>query len=206
MDTLPHSFIDWWFAPWEYAADEPAYRPLSADRVAQRDGYRLWCRQAGVQPDLPDSFDPAWQSAALDDGIELTAAVRLFAGLIAAREHNDGALRQLSIADRKWCASIAATQPLRACGTTIYAADEAIEIRGAVELAYRLRNGFPGMWSRLRLTLAPPLATRIDALLEAASARHAGGGDPRSLRCWNLCRQRAVGTTVQHHSAKTTSP
>lgn len=190
---LPHFFFDWWFAPWAFARADAQCLPLSADWLGQRDGYRLWCAELGVVADLPESLDPAWHVAAVESGEELCGAARLFAGLIAAREHNQQVLGELPFADRKWCVSIAATQPLRGAGTLPYAADDDITVRGLVELARRLEPGFPGIWSRLRLTLPAEVAARVDCLLEAAlgPGRSIDASAIRAQRCWTLCRGRA---------------
>jgi hypothetical protein len=197
---LPHFFFEWWFAPWDYAGDAPGRLPLPADRLAQRDGYRLWCEQARVPADLPAEFDPAWQVAATGDGNELIATARLFAGLLAAREHDQQALGALAFADRKWCISIAATQPLRSAGELPYAAEDGIELRGLVELARRLEQGFPGMWPRLRLMLPPAPASRTEALLEAVLPAPETSA-VRAQRCWTLCRNRAASVVADEDSS-----
>jgi len=203
---LPEAFLDWWFAPWTYAAPQPHLRPLPEQRLAQRDGYRLWCARAGLEADLPRSFDPAWHGAAVANGGELSAAARLFSGLIAARAHDETILRQLPFADRKWCASVAATQPLQGCGIAPGAeAADTPEARGLLELAWRLQAAFPGMWPRLRLSLAPELAGRVDRALDGMAAAQVKGtaGAVRAQRCWQLCRTRAAGAAVPNmHSAQ----
>jgi hypothetical protein len=188
---LPDFFFDWWFAPWGYAVNAPEQLPLAADLLGQRDGYRLWCEQAGVTVDLPEAFDAGWQVVPGANDLNLTATARLFAGLLVAREHNQLVLAELPFADRKWCVSVAATQPLRSCQDVAYAADDSIEVRGMFELARRLEQGFPGLWSRLRLILAPAFAARIDSLLQAASTAESAGASMRAQRCWALCRARA---------------
>lgn len=200
---LPHAFFDWWFAPWAYAVDATPELPMPADWLGQRDGYRRWCNRMRVSANFPETFDPSWHVAAIDSGAELTAAARLFAGLIAAREHNQPVLAELPFADRKWCVSIAATQPLRGCGDIAYTANDMIEVRGLVELAHRLEQNFPGLWSRLRLMLAAPLAARVDSLLETvrAVAKESETAAMRVQRCWMLCRSRASETSTQSASA-----
>jgi hypothetical protein len=189
---LPHFFFDWWFAPWGYAVNAPGHLPLAADLLGQRDGYRLWCEQARVTADLPETFDAGWQVVLGANDSELIATARLFAGLLAAREHNQSALAELPFADRKWCVSVAATQPLRSCEDVAYAAGDSIEVRGMFELARRLEHGFSGLWSRLRLILSPALAARVDSLLldAAPAAESAGTSSTRAQRCWTLCRAR----------------
>lgn len=189
---LPDSFFDWWFAPWAYADNVHGHFSLAVDWLGQRDAYRLWCEQVDVTADLPASLDPGWHVVAGDTGLELTATARLFAGLIAAREHNQSVLGELAFADRKWCVSIAATQPLRGYRDAPYAAEDSIEARGLFELARRLEQGFPGLWSRVRLMLPPALVARVDNLLEAAlaAAENTDASSMRSQRCWTLCRAR----------------
>jgi hypothetical protein len=195
---LPSAFIDWWFAPWSYATGL-AHLPTASDVLGRRDGYRSWCAAARVDPDMPPRFDPAWHIVAAVDGAELTAAARLFAGLLAAREHDRAALGGLSFADHKWCVSVAATQPLLRCSQVHDGADEPIEVRGLVELADRLELGFPGLWTRLRLTLPLDTANRIERLRQdaPASAGKSDAGVMRAQRCWRLCRDRIESIRVK---------
>lgn len=169
----------------------------SADLIAKRDGYRLWCEQAGVRADFPERFNPSWHVAMVDKGAKLISTARLFAGILAARCHDEASLRQLKVADRKWCMSIALTQPLKACcGEQIGEGD--IETRGLAELSCRLEAGFPGMWSRLRLLLPEETAARLDSLMP--DARSSGGeqaaSEARAQRCWLFCQGR-VTTTIE---------
>ncbi|SFL98189.1 hypothetical protein SAMN02982985_02241 [Rugamonas rubra] len=181
---LADDFVDWWFAPWRHAALAPA---PAAEPLARRDGYRLWCRRAGIAAELPAAFDPAWQVAAGGDGATLRAAARLFAGLLAARAQRAAMLGELSPAERKWCLGVAATQPLLACAAPPYAAGDALEVAGLVELARRLEPRFAGLWPRLRLGLPAALAARVDALLPAAAGQPAEASPRRAQRCWRLC-------------------
>jgi hypothetical protein len=188
---LPQPFFNWWFAPWTYASNVRVRLPFASDWLGQRDGYRMWCEQTKVAADLPERFDPAWHVAMADGGAELIAIARLFAGLIAAREHNQAVLGQLAFADRKWCVSIAATQPLRGCRELPYGPEDAIEVRGLLELARRLEPAFPGLWSRLRLMLPAAICDRVEELLEPAlAAENAEVSAVRAQRCWTLCRGR----------------
>lgn len=198
---LPSSLFDWWFAPWSYAADADLRLPLALDRFAQRDGYRVWCSQADISPDFPSHFHAAWSIAVTSSGAELLATARLFAGLMAAREHDQATLAELSFDDRKWCLSVAATQPLSRCRQVRYGNDEPIEMRGMVELARRLESGFPGLWPRLRLMLPAPIAAKVTALVAEAAVVPV---DPdaalmRAQRCWRLCRTRveSMGLSAQ---------
>lgn len=191
---LSHTFLEWWFTPWSYAVDPTAYLPLATDRLAQRDGYRLWCEQANITPDLPENFDPAWSDSVCHDSKQLIATARLFAGLMAARGHEHKVLDRLCFSERKWCVGIAATQPLQRCQQANYSEDDAIETRGLVELAYRLNNGFPDLWPRLRLMLPTAQANRIDHLLETATTTAHDSSMVRAQRCWRLCRNHAVSS------------
>lgn len=187
------SLIDWWFMPWSYAAQSGAAWPPMTDPLGSRDRYRLWCRAADVVADFPAQCDSGWSVAAVTDGAQLLAAARLYAGLLAAREHDNAdaraALLSLSPAERKWCLSVAATQPLRSFAYGIEFDAGAIVLYGLLELARYLNEGFPGMWSRLRLTLPALLAAQVDALLDIAPK---GGVAAvlqiaRAQRCWGMC-------------------
>jgi hypothetical protein len=190
---LPHVFIEWWFNPWGCAGPALEWPLPAADALGRRDAYRLWCAHAVVVADLPQQFTPVWHVLAGMSGAELTASARLFAGLFAAREHQPAVLGELAFADRKWCSSIAATQPLRSAKDVQYAAQDGIEVRGLVELARRLELAFPGLWSRLRLTLDSALTARVENLVPTAvaSAVDDAAGASRAVRCWMLCRARA---------------
>lgn len=189
---LPSSFFDWWFSPWAYAADPELRLPLALDRFAQRDGYRLWCSLADVDPDLPPHFHAGWSIAVTSGGTEFIAAARLFAGLMAAREHDQTMLGQLTFEDHKWCVSVAATQPIIRCPQVEYAPDESIEVCGLVELARRLESGFPGLWSRLRLTLPRGLVDKVTVRLRDAAIAtvESDAALIRAQRCWRMCTTR----------------
>ncbi|HWW05982.1 hypothetical protein [Collimonas sp.] len=191
---LPDFFLDWWFAPWTYAAPEPGHLPAATDRVGQHDGYRLWCAQAGVAADFQAGFDAAWHVAATTQGPDLLAAAALFGGLIVAREAEQSMLAQLALADRRWCMSIAMTQPLKAQAQPAPAAVKGIEIRGLLELAGWLEPAFPGVWPRLRLLLSPATVVAVDTALET-SVSGAGAelsASARARRCWTHCRDRVL--------------
>ncbi|CDG82327.1 hrpD-like protein [Janthinobacterium agaricidamnosum NBRC 102515 = DSM 9628] len=193
---LGADFIDWWFAPWPPApaSDAEQAEQGAPGLPALRDRYRWWCQQAGCPADLPASFDPAWQPLCGADGAVLQATARLYAGLIAAREHDAALLAMLPPDDRKWCASLAATQPLPHCGRAVYEAGDSADVRGLAELAQHLRHGFPGLWPRLQCLLPAPLAGRVQALLELMAPhdeltpRQSG----RVQRCWFMCAARAA--------------
>ncbi len=187
---LTRDFIDWWFAPWDYAGGAP---PLPAvDRLALRDGYRLWCRRAGIAADLPARFDPAWQAVAAVQGDALLAGARLFGGLIAARAQRRDGLAELAFAERKWCVGVAATQPLHGWPGLRFRAADGIELRGLAELACRLEADFPGLWPRLQLTLPRAAAARLEGLLAGVAPAPPDASAPRARRCWNLCLSRAA--------------
>ncbi|SFV13953.1 hypothetical protein [Pseudoduganella namucuonensis] len=191
---LSDAFIDWWFSPWRYAAGGPALPALAADPLAERDQYGDWCAAAGLRADMPGDFDPGWQVAAVDTAHLLRRAAALFGGLVAARAQDQPVLGHLSIADRRWCMSIALTQPLKGCGDVPFHPGDPVEVRGLTELARRVEHGFPGIWARLRLSLPEPLADRVDTLLPAAPAFHAAtaASELRVQRCWQLCHARAA--------------
>jgi hypothetical protein len=190
---LPTAFLEWWFAPWRYAVTAPAHASDGSDLIGRRDAYRLWCAHAGAVAPLPASFDAGWHTAASEDGGELTSCAGLFGGLLAARRHQQEALVQLPLADRKWCMSIASVQPLPECGRVDYAPGDTLEVRGLAELACHLERGFPGMWSRLKLLLPQPLQERVTSLLQQGRVASdvPEAATQRALRCWRLCRQRA---------------
>lgn len=195
---LPNTFIDWWFAPWHYATHTPARLSPAADLLAQRDQYGFWCAETGVRADFPGDFDPGWQVAAATSGPELCKTAELFGALIAARGQDQSVLGRLPISDRRWCMSIAITQPLKGCREVQFHPTDPVEVRGLTELARRLEHGFPGIWTRLRLLLPEPLANRVDTLLPAALAEWdpAGGPEVRAQRCWQMCRTRATNLTA----------
>jgi hypothetical protein len=190
---LPDSFLDWWFAPWACTGATSVALPAQTDLLGQRDGYRLWCDKAGVVTAFPAAFDAGWQVAMAQDSEELMATARLFAGLFAARTHDHPALAQLPIADRKWCMSIAPTQPLTACKDLPFDDDDGLEVRGLIELARRLEVDFPGFWSRLRLLLPADTGDRVESLLQLALQSNEGRGNSpmRAQRCWSMCRVHA---------------
>lgn len=189
---LPNTFLDWWFAPWSYASVLTQRLPLATDELGRRDGYRLWCSEACINPDLPEKFDPAWTIVATSNGLELAATARLFAGLLAAREHTHQVLRALSFADHKWCVSVAATQPLSQHWQINYSADDSNTVRGLVYLACHIEHDFPGLWERLLLTLPIALANRAEYLrLNAVTLTNRSESSVlRTRRCWRLCHNR----------------
>lgn len=189
---LPQAFLDWWFAPWDYAGRVVSGLPLARDILARRDGYRLWCERERVTPDFPARFEPSWHIACSKEREKLLQSARLFAGLFAAREHDHALLDQLSLADRKWCAGIASLQPLRSARTT--ESNTQIAVRGLAELATRLECDFPGMWSRLRLLLPDEPAREVDAIIAPGkkSEQESTAALRRVQRCWQMCHARAA--------------
>lgn len=189
------TLIDWWFMPWSYGMhrSDASLLPHEAGMLGQRDGYRLWCRQTDVVPEFPALCDPGWTVATCTDGAQFVATARLFSGLIAARHHDQEELSSLSFADRKWCMSVAAIQPLQHYHQTLNLLAVPLEMRGLCQLAMYLAHGFPGMWSRLRMLLEPATATVVDRFLQdmlgiAIVPLHFPA---RAQRCWRLCRSRA---------------
>lgn len=194
---LAADFIDWWFSPWEYAIDV-APTAFGDDLIGQRDGYRNWCAESSITSDLPQLFDPHWSSAALRDARQLEQAASLFMGLIAARQPlptHQATLNTLAFDDRKWCLSLAATQLLPAYSVDHPDSDDACAVRGMAELAIRLNVGFPGVWSRLQLTLPQPERAAVQLRVQNSWAdRDAiNRSAVRSQRCWRLCLQRCGG-------------
>lgn len=189
---LSQQALDWWFSPWTYAAGGAGFLPLAAEGLGQRDGYRLWCGKANVAAELPSACDPGWEAAFITSGDELMATARLFRGLMLAREQNLDKLAGLPIADRKWCCSIASTQPLRPVRHDGAGRPESIDVEGLVDIAVRLEHGFPGAWPRLRLTLPETVASGVDALMPHVHEDRAAldTSTVRAQRCWRLCRAR----------------
>jgi hypothetical protein len=189
---LSDDFIDWWFAPWLHAdPDQPSAH--GSDLLGQRDGYRDWCAKVGIASSLPAEFDPLWSTAIMTDLSLLQHTASLFIGLIAARQQNRALLDTLDFSDRKWCLSIAATQPLHAYAVEHPASDDSAEIRGLAEFAIRLEHGFPGAWPRLQLMLPPTERAAIAVRLQNSWADHqaVNRAAARSQRCWRLCQQRS---------------
>lgn len=191
---LSDTFIDWWFAPWSYAVNIPARVQPAADLLARRDQYGFWCAEAGVQAAFPSNFDPGWQVAAVRAGADLRKAAELFGGLIAARTQDQSVLGRLPISERRWCMSIAGTQPLKGCTEVRFHPTDPLEVRGLTELASCLEHGFPGIWTRLRLLLPEQLATRVETLLP--TEREPAGSAARAQRCWQMCHARAASLTA----------
>ena len=196
---LTDSFIDWWFAPWHYAI-APHPSAVAQDLISQRDGYRNWCAQAAIASELPAQFDPQWTSAAVSDANVLSQAASLFMGLISARQPlqaQQGTFNALSFEDRKWCLSLAATQLLPAYAVDHPECDEDGAIRGMAELAIRLNSGFPGLWSRLQMTLQAADRAAVQLRVQNSWADHeaVNRSAARSQRCWRLCLQRSRGVS-----------
>ncbi|MDR6738556.1 hypothetical protein RJO15_20720 [Herbaspirillum huttiense F1] len=193
---LSQAFLDWWFAPWQYL-DLAVLPGMSATLVARRDSYRAWCERAALAPDLPRLFNPGWQSAASQQGLELRRRAGLFGGLFAAREHQQSVLGTLTRDQQTWCQRISLAQPLTRCVPRISSPDGAqadAVLVGLAELAWRLQQHFPGMWARLRGLLDPSERSRIDSALPAAAqspVAESAAAARRALRCWQSCCTRA---------------
>jgi hypothetical protein len=196
---LTDAFLDWWFSPWLYAGSAA---PHMADLLACRDGYRLWCSAATIPPDLPEHFNPAWQTMSTTDSGTLLEAARLFAGLLLARRQQIGALAALGPLQRAWCLRVASVQPLGGGDGLPFDATDSLEIRGLAVLARHVEAAFPGLWARLHLSLPAELSQRLsrlflvagspDPLMPACSTPIAPSGAMRATRCWELCLQRAL--------------
>lgn len=196
---LSDNFIDWWFAPWRYAI-APISATVDDDVISQRDGYRNWCAQAAIASELPPQFDPHWSSAAVENADLLAQAASLFMGLIAARQPlkaQQQSFNLLTLDDRKWCLSLAATQLLPAYAVEHPESDDDCAIRGMAELAIRLDAGFPGLWPRLQMTLQEADRAAVQLRLQNNWADHEviTRSATRSQRCWRLCLQRCGGAS-----------
>lgn len=202
LDAPDGDFLDWWFRPWEYALDgaidDSAGAASMHDDLARRDGYRLWCRRAGIAADLPVHSQAAWQTLAENDGADLLATAQLFGGLLAARQQHNAALAELPPAQRAWCLRTAALQPLVCHAARLHPAGNGLALRALTELAYHLHYTVPGMWPRLALALPAetqqPVAALLQQLLaQAPDPAQAPAGATRVLRCWRMCRDRIDG-------------
>ncbi|WP_167221640.1 hypothetical protein [Massilia rubra] len=189
--SLPDAFLDWWFAPWDAAA-QPAPHAAMAGVLALRDGYHVWCAHAQLAPGLPPSFDPAWAEASGTDGSALGPTAQLYGGLLAARAQDTAALATLSTAQRDWCLRLAATQPLHSHGGDAYLPGDSLALRGLCELACHLQAGFPGLWPRLRGGIDAASGARIATLLAAMPHALDAVAAARARRCWLRCRARAM--------------
>ncbi|MFB9241717.1 hypothetical protein IV454_18765 [Massilia antarctica] len=192
---LPDGFLDWWFAPWHATAQAPAHAAM-AGALSLRDGYRLWCAQAGLAPGLPPCFEPRWAEASGTDPAALGAAARLYGGLLAARAQDAAALATLPPTERDWCLRLAATQPLPCYGRELYLDADTLELRGLCELACHLEAAFPGLWPRLRGGLDAASVARIAVLLGAMAQPLGAATAARARRCWLLCRVRAASLST----------
>ncbi|EJN02937.1 hypothetical protein [Herbaspirillum sp. YR522] len=180
LDAPTDAFLDWWFVPW---ADLPASAPTDG-MLAARDRYRHWCDQAGLAPHIAEQADWRWQPAAVRDADELMQAAELFGGLLAARARRQAELAALSPARRRWCLSVALTQPLASWMGEL---PEPMSLgrRGLLELGARLELAFPGMWPRLRLLLPAAEQQALSRFTKAPAAPprlH-----DRDRRCWLMC-------------------
>lgn len=194
---LSDDFIDWWYTPWRYAI-APSPAAASEELISQRDDYRNWCARAAIASDLPQHFDPHWSGAALSNADLLTQSAALFMGLIAARQPlntQQETFNVLPFDDRKWCLSLAATQLLPAYAVDHPDNDDEPAIRGMAELAIRLDAGFPGLWSRLQMTLQEAERAAVQLRVQNNWADHEAitRTATRSQRCWRLCLQRCRG-------------
>lgn len=210
---LQPDFVEWWFAPWNYACHWSSDMDLPAGQVGRRDGYALWCHKAGVQAQFPALLDGGWQIAALSSRTRLEKIATLFAGLLAAREKNLKGMNGLNVEDRRWCISIAGLQPLLglAANTRIRGAAPGTVERGLLELRGWLEFGFPGMWSRLRHLLHEDLARSIDDSAGAFQPGHdmesvSAAAIRRAQRCWQLCADRALASADEDEDEPAAAP
>lgn len=196
--ALPPEFVRWWFAPWELAAGTPEALPLPArDLLGRRDAYRHWCAAAGIAAALPAAADPRWTPLAWLDDDALLDTARLFGGLFAARTPMPAVLAGLAPEERRWCAGVASLQPLpRAPWPAATGRDASLVATGLAWLALCLENGFPGLWPRLRLRLAPALDAAVERCLLERAGPIPEAALARVARCWNLCLLRAGAPTT----------
>ncbi|WP_156226325.1 hypothetical protein [Herbaspirillum chlorophenolicum] len=196
QEALSDDFLDWWFAPWTYgelAAGSGVIGQVAASTLGRRDSYRHWCEQHAVAAVLPASADLRWQGAALRDAQQFALAATLYGGLFAARARRTEELAGLTAPHRRWCLSVALTQPLAGWTSELPGPLANARTRGVLELALRLEQAFPGMWSRLRLLLAPAddvqMAPQLrQPLPETVRLRE------RERTCWQLCVARAAAS------------
>jgi len=190
MDSPPSAdFLDWWFTPWSYAPGHGT--PYCTGSLGQRDAYRHWCQQAGVRPALPATGDLRWQMT-VRDADQFAGAAELFGGLFAARARQHDELASLSPARRRWCLSVALTQPLLGWTGDLPQPMASARARGLLELALRVEQALPGVWSRLRLLLPPDEADQLAQRL-ALGAPEAARLRERERNCWQLCLAQAQG-------------
>lgn len=180
---LTESFIDWWFAPWRLQTTTTTCEDL----LAQRDGYRLWCEQHAIAADLPSQFDAGWVIAASSDCEKLCATARLFAGVMVARTHEITSLNSLTKAERKWCVSVASTQPMPISIKPAVRTGLSLTALGLAELAWRLQLSFPGIWPRLQLLLQTELRESLNHALAETEA-FSNLTMQRAQRCWQVCQ------------------
>lgn len=185
--SLSDGFLDWWFAPWDLGGEFPAFAQ-GASALARRHGYRVWCHSVGVPADLPATWDSGWQVLAVSDDALLRRAASLYAALLAARQARHARLTALPLAERRWCMSVAVTQPLQ--GLTEPGPAATLEAWGIAELAGALEAGFEGLWPRLRLVLG------VDTL-DITPAEAKAGTAARSQRCWRMCLDRAARVDIR---------
>jgi len=189
---LSDSFIDWWHAPWSDAIEAPAM--YGEDHFGRSDAYMLWCEHAGMNAALPTTFDTGWSMLENLRHEELSGIARLFGGIIAARAHALDFSAQLSLIERKWCASIASTQPLNMAPGAAYTAADGLNLMGLTELAWRVERDFCGLWPRVALRIEKPVRSRIVQILGNIPAfpEETRSGTLRAQRCWQISRRQAA--------------
>lgn len=191
---LPDDFLRWWFAPWDLAAAHDA-TAVPADLLARRDGYRRWCKQAGMPAMLPAALDDRWTDLAFMPDAELAAAARLFGALFAVRLPQSHVLAGLTLEERRWCAGIASLQPLpRAPWRAATAVDAGLTATGLAWISLCLEQGFPGLWPRLHLRLPMALRVAVALCLDERVAVPGATDLARLPRCWTMCVQRVRAT------------
>lgn len=190
---LSPAFLDWWYSPWAYASSEFNIYPHATAEIAKRDAYRLWCRSVDVVPELPFRFDTGWCFTESFSTSSLLGSACIFAGIMAARAKDFANLAFLDLETRRWCLSVAATQPTRSSQAyRIQAHDKDCFMSIAlVELQRHLDEHFPGLWSRIRLLLPLDYHAPTDRLgFTASGTADAMFSNSRAQRCWRICLNR----------------
>jgi hypothetical protein len=175
------------------------FLPQATDTLAKRDGYRLWCQGANVEPDLPARFDAGWCFTESFSSASLVGSIQLFSGLMAARAKDFRKLEHFDTFSRKWCLSVAATQP--SIPSFDYGAftrsSDLLLLLAYSELQTHLESQFLGVWSRLRLLLADVDITKLSNFHSTHNADNAAQtmfSSSRAQRCWRMCLNRYMQT------------
>jgi hypothetical protein len=190
---LSPSFLDWWFSPWKYASSALEIFPFATDELSKRDAYRLWCCNADVQPALPEKFNAGWCFAESLSTESLMGSAWIFSGLMAARNKDFVKLAHVDVETRKWCLSIASTQPSKSWPQLINSNYEKrfFSLPALFELRIHLDEHFPGLWSRIRLLLPAKYLTLLENFEhDIAKSESTMFSNVRAQRCWQMSLKR----------------